>query len=320
MRERLEDAEKLRLFSRVASEKQKALESSLEKAQAASQVLEASLEEAKYEAKRWERLAGGEAERASRAEGERDAARREASTSRLAAEAAGDAKARVDDELARVRISLISEEERGREAKAEIARLKVEYASLQSSLEEHQREAAVRWSQEEVERKKTKEDYLVCLEDAFVYGYGCCAFAHNIRNDHPAVPSGMPPFDKPLPAGFFEDPRCPPGSAGVGISTGQDREPVGVHEADPLAQTGEEVGVVVTTRPADSPGPLAQTGEEVGVVVTTRPADSPDPLGPQEGEREEVDDLAGCLIPACSTVSSREQPASGEEVVEVDDD
>ena len=39
MRERLEDAEKLRLFSRVASEKQKALESSLEEAQAASQAL-----------------------------------------------------------------------------------------------------------------------------------------------------------------------------------------------------------------------------------------------------------------------------------------
>ena len=306
MRERLEDAEKLRLFSRVASEKQKALESSLEEAQAASQALEASLEEAKFEAKRWERLAGGEAERASGAEGERDAARREASTSRLAAEAAGDAKARVDDELARVRISLISEEERGREAKAEIARLKVEYASLQSSLEEHQREAAVRRSQEEVERKKTKEDYLGCLEDAFVYGYGCCAFAHNIRNDQPAVPSGMPPFDEPLPASFFEDPRCPPGSAGVGISAGQDREPVGVHEADPFtAGPGAEE---------------AQTGEEVGVVVTTRPADSPGPLGPQEGEREEVDDLAGCLIPACSTVSSREQPASGEEVVGIDDD
>ena len=306
MRERLEDAEKLRLFSRVASEKQKALESSLEEAQAASQALEASLEEAKFEAKRWERLAGGEAERASRAESERDAARREASTSRLAAEAAGDAKARVDDELARVRISLISEEERGREAKAEIARLKVEYASLQSSLEEHQREAAVRRSQEEVERKKTKEDYLRCLEDAFVYGYGCCAFAHNIRNDQPAVPSGMPPFDEPLPASFFEDPRCPPGSAGVGISAGQDREPVGVHEADPFtAGPGAEE---------------AQTGEEVGVVVTTRPADSPGPLGPQEGEREEVDDLAGCLIPACSTVSSREQPASGEEVVGIDDD
>ena len=306
MCERLEDAEKLRLFSRVASEKQKALESSLEEAQAASQALEASLEEAKFEAKRWERLAGGEAERASRAEGERDAARREASTSRLAAEAAGDAKARVDDELARVRISLISEEERGREAKAEIARLKVEYASLQSSLEEHQREAAVRRSQEEVERKKTKEDYLRCLEEAFVYGYGCCAFAHNIRNDQPAVPSGMPPFDEPLPASFFEDPRCPPGSAGVGISAGQDREPVGVHEADPFtAGPGAEE---------------AQTGEEVGVVVTTRPADSPGLLGPQEGEREEVDDLAGCLIPACSTVSSHEQPASGEEVVGIDDD
>ena len=306
MRERLEDAEKLQLFSRVASEKQKALESSLEEAQAASQALEASLEEAKFEAKRWERLAGGEAERALRAEGERDVARREASTSRLAAEAAGDAKARVDDELARVRISLISEEERGREAKAEIARLKVEYASLQSSLEEHQREAAVRRSQEEVERKKTKEDYLVCLEDAFVYGYGCCAFAHNIRNDQPVVPSGMPPFDKPLPASFFEDPRCPPGSAGVGISAGQDGESVGVHEADPLtAGPGAEE---------------AQTGEEVGVVVTTRPADSPGPLGPQEGEREEVDDLAGCLIPACSTVSSREQPGSGGEVVRIDDD
>ena len=45
----------------------------------------------------------------------------------------------------------------------------------------------------------------------FNYGYGCCAFAHNICGSQPVVPDGMPDTSKPLLPEFFINPRCPPG-------------------------------------------------------------------------------------------------------------
>ena len=45
----------------------------------------------------------------------------------------------------------------------------------------------------------------------FNYGYGCCAFAHNICGSQPKVPDGMPDMSKPLSTEFFINPRCPPG-------------------------------------------------------------------------------------------------------------
>ena len=44
----------------------------------------------------------------------------------------------------------------------------------------------------------------------FNYGYGYCAFAHNIFGSQPVVPDGIPDTSKPLSLEFFFNPRCPP--------------------------------------------------------------------------------------------------------------
>ena len=54
-----------------------------------------------------------------------------------------------------------------------------------------------------------EEDYRKALEPIFAYGYGCCAFKHNIRGDQPEVPDGMPDSFDPLPLEFFTNPRFP---------------------------------------------------------------------------------------------------------------
>ena len=45
----------------------------------------------------------------------------------------------------------------------------------------------------------------------FNYGYGCCAFAHNICESQPMVLDGIPDTSKSLSPEFFINPRCPPG-------------------------------------------------------------------------------------------------------------
>ena len=47
----------------------------------------------------------------------------------------------------------------------------------------------------------------------FNYGYGCCAFVHDIRGSKPKIPLGMPNTSTPLTPKFFMNPRCPPGSS-----------------------------------------------------------------------------------------------------------
>ena len=47
----------------------------------------------------------------------------------------------------------------------------------------------------------------------FNYGYGCCAFAHDIHGSKPKIPPGMPDTSTPLTPEFFVNPRCPPGSS-----------------------------------------------------------------------------------------------------------
>ena len=46
----------------------------------------------------------------------------------------------------------------------------------------------------------------------FNYGYGCCAFTHNICGSKPEIPNGMLNPSVPLTADFFANPRCPPGA------------------------------------------------------------------------------------------------------------
>ena len=58
----------------------------------------------------------------------------------------------------------------------------------------------------------------------FNYGYGCCAFVHDLRGSKPKIPPRMPDTSTPL---TFVNPPCPPGSS-FALST---TEPV---------ETGEE--------------------------------------------------------------------------------
>ena len=63
------------------------------------------------------------------------------------------------------------------------------------------------------EKKALEKAYEEGFDVIFNYGYGCCAFAHNICGNQPEVLDGMPDTSKPLPPGLFINPRCPPGVA-----------------------------------------------------------------------------------------------------------
>ena len=75
----------------------------------------------------------------------------------------------------------------------------------------------------------------------FNYGYGCCAFAHNIRGSKPEIPDGMLNSSVPLTEDFFANPRYPPGSLATAASL------------DPVVISGED-------RSVNSP---SATGEKV---------------------------------------------------------
>ena len=62
----------------------------------------------------------------------------------------------------------------------------------------------------------------------FNYGYGCCAFTHNICGSKPQILDGMPNPPVPLTAEFFANPRCPPSSSATASALA------------PIAVSGEE--------------------------------------------------------------------------------
>ena len=54
-----------------------------------------------------------------------------------------------------------------------------------------------------VKRKVMEEEFDKSTDVIFNYGYGCCAFAHNICGSKPMIPAGMPDMSKPLLLKFF---------------------------------------------------------------------------------------------------------------------
>ena len=85
----------------------------------------------------------------------------------------------------------------------------VERSSLLLELEASKDEVSSLHSQVAKDKESMEEDYQKALELIFSYGYGCCAFKHNICNDQPEIPDGMPDSANPLPPEFFVNPRCP---------------------------------------------------------------------------------------------------------------
>ena len=62
----------------------------------------------------------------------------------------------------------------------------------------------------------------------FNYGYGCCAFTHNICGSKPQIPDRMPNPSIPLTAEFFANSRCPPSASAAASAL------------DPIAVSGED--------------------------------------------------------------------------------
>ena len=61
------------------------------------------------------------------------------------------------------------------------------------------------------EKKALEEAYEEGFDVIFNYGYGCCAFAHNICGSQPEVSDWMSDTSKSLSPEFFINPRFPPG-------------------------------------------------------------------------------------------------------------
>ena len=112
----LEDVEKLRRYAQSVVSKHHALDDALDKAKSRS--------------KHWEQKAMVGIKRMISVEKERDEAKEEAQNARLVVFATGDAKARVEDNLARVQDALVIAEDVRHKVEVEVARLEVEWTLL----------------------------------------------------------------------------------------------------------------------------------------------------------------------------------------------
>ena len=99
---------------------------------------------------------------------------------RLATSMAGNARARADEDLARVQKALAAVEEGRHKVEAVTACLEVEVTSLLLELEATKDEVSSLYSQGGRNKEAMEEEYEKALEVIFTYGYGCCVFKHNI--------------------------------------------------------------------------------------------------------------------------------------------
>ena len=125
-----------------------------------------------------------------------------------------------------------------------------------------------------VELRPTKDDFVAFQEKSFAkgsalkaefdvssdvifnYGYGCYAFAHDIRGSKPKIPLGMPDTSTPLTSEFFVNPRCPPGSS-FSLSNAKPVETAEGALAD-KGLPGAEGEVDILLEPSAGPGEAAE--------------------------------------------------------------
>ena len=63
------------------------------------------------------------------------------------------------------------------------------------------------------EREAMEAEFDLSGDTLFNYGYGCCAFMHNICGSKPQIPDGMPNPLVPLTVEFFANRCCPLGTS-----------------------------------------------------------------------------------------------------------
>ena len=171
------------------------------------------------------------AERAARAEAERDAARHEAAMAKLQIEGAVNTRAQVEFELARVQRALAvaeigrlrAESERGvsqealavageacRKAEEENSRLTDERLALVMELGTIKDDFAAFREKAVADRETMEAEFDASGDTLFNYGYGCCIFTHNICERKPQIQDGMPDPSIPLTPEFFTNLCYPP--------------------------------------------------------------------------------------------------------------
>ena len=258
---RLRDAERLRLYVQAGM--------------AEREMQSASLKQAELACRRLELEAKESAERATWAEDERDATLHEAAMAKLSAEGALSTRAQVETELARVQRALGLAEEARRKAEFDHGAAQEVLAAIGEACkkaEEENNQLAEEQLALIIELGAVKDDFTAFREKAaaekemmeaafdssgdtlFNYGYGCCAFAHNICGSKPEIPDGMPNPSVPLTADFFANPRCPPGASAAASSL----DPVVISEGDRSVNSPSVAGVEVVI-------PMKQ---EKGALVT----------------------------------------------------
>ena len=132
-----------------------------------------------------------------RAKVERDAAHHDALMARMDVDAAGSARANVESELARVQNALAFVKEARRTTKDKVSRLAEEQVSLLLELGTCKDEVSAIQEKALKEKEALREAYEEGFVVIFNYGYGFCAFPHNISGRQPEVPDGMPDMSKP---------------------------------------------------------------------------------------------------------------------------
>ena len=226
----------------------------------------ASLKKAELACRRLELEAKESAERDTRAEAERDAELHEAAMAKLSTEGALSTRAEVETKLAQVQRALgLAEEVRWKVEFDRGAAQEVLVATREACKEAEEEKLAL-----VIELGAVKDDFSAFREKAaaekemleaafdssgdtlFNYGYGCCAFAHNICGSKPEIPEGMPNPSVPLTVDFFANPRCPL-SASVAASA---LDPIVVSEGDRSVNSPSAAGVevVLPTEPEGGGG------------------------------------------------------------------
>ena len=262
---RLRDAERLRLY--------------VQEGMAEREMHSASLKQAELACRRLELEAKESAERAARAEAERDVVLHKAAMAKLSSEGALSTRAQVETELARVQRALGLAEEARRKAEFDrgVAQevLTATGEACKKAEEENSRLAEEKLALI-IELGAVKDDFTAFREKAatekemmeaafdssgdtiFNYGYGYCAFTHNICGSKPEIPNSMLNPSIPLTADFFANPCCPPG-ASVPTSS---LDLVVISEGDRSVNSPSAARVEV----------VIPTEQEEGALVTDPPA------------------------------------------------
>ena len=241
---RLRDAERLRLFVQAGMAEREMQIASLKQAELTCRCLELEARES--------------VEKAARAEAERDTASHEAAMAKLTTEGALNTWAQIESELARVQNALaLAEEARKAEfdhgiaqeafavmgeaykkAEEENNHLAEEKLALVIELGAVKDEFSAFQEKVTADREMMEAAFDSSSDTLFNYGYGCCAFAHDIRGSKPKIPDDMPNPSVQLTADFFANPHYPPGSTAAASSL----DPVVVGGEDRSVNSPSAVG------------------------------------------------------------------------------